>query len=35
MNWILILAVAWVVLSLPAAILIGKFIKLADRRDNR
>ena len=33
MSWLLLIALVWVVLALPAALLLGWGLRLADRRE--
>jgi hypothetical protein len=33
MTWLLLIALVWVVLALPAALLLGRGLRLADRRE--
>lgn len=33
MTWLVLIAFAWVALALPAGLLLGRGIRIADRRD--
>ena len=33
MSWVLVIGFAWALLSLPVALLIGRGLRIADRRD--